>query len=76
MPLSRSWPEMGGPPFNLPGLQQFSDRDGLGIGTATIVVQEDGTFRWSRLVRKDRAFIAFVSYNDTYSNTVVWEQVR
>jgi len=55
---------------------QYSDRDGLGVGVASIVVQEDGTFRWTRLIRKDRAFIAYVSYTDTYSNTVVWERVR
>ena len=55
---------------------QYSDREGLGVGTASIIVQEDGTFRWTRLIRKNKAFIAYVSYADTYSNTVVWERVR
>ena len=55
---------------------QYSDRDGLGVGVASIIVQEDGTFRWTRLIRKKVGFIAYVSYADTTSNVVVWERFR
>ena len=45
-------------------------------GKSTIVVKADGTFAWSRLVAKDKAFVAFVSYQDTGSNRVAWRPVR
>ena len=45
-------------------------------GNSNVVVQADGTFSWSRLVAKDKAFIAFVSYQDAESNRVAWRPVR
>ena len=45
-------------------------------GTATIVVQSDGSFTWTRLIRKDRAVTAYVSYKGAKSNQVVWVKVR
>ena len=45
-------------------------------GIATIVVQADGSFTWTRLIRKDRAVTAYVSYKDSKSNQVVWVKVR
>lgn len=41
-------------------------------GKATIVVKSDGTFTWSRLVRKDKALVAYVSHRDSESNRVSW----
>jgi hypothetical protein len=45
-------------------------------GKSTIVVKADGTFTWSRLVRKDKALIAYVSYRDIQSNRVSWAALR
>ena len=45
-------------------------------GVATITVNSDGNFTWSRLVRKDKRLTAYVSYLDTESNRVVWARVR
>lgn len=45
-------------------------------GNSNVVVQADGTFAWSRLVAKDKAFIAFVSYQDAESNRVAWRPVK
>lgn len=45
-------------------------------GKATITVQSDGTFRWTRQIRKDKGITAYVSYVDTRSNEVFWAKVR
>ena len=44
-------------------------------GKATITVQADATFRWSREIRKDKAWTAYVSYLDTESNRIIWARV-
>ena len=41
-------------------------------GAARIVVQADGTFRWSRLVKSGRGVTAYVSGTDVTSNEVTW----
>jgi len=45
-------------------------------GRATIRVQPDGTFRWTRKIRGNRGLAAYVSYRDTRSNRVYWAKVR
>ena len=55
---------------------RYSGRSTFVEGKATIVVQGDGSFRWSRQIRKDRALTAYVSYIDTESNRVEWARVR
>ena len=45
-------------------------------GKATITVQSDGAFRWSRQIRKSKDLTGYVSYNDTKSNEVVWVRIR
>lgn len=45
-------------------------------GVATIVVQSDGTFKWTRLINKKKRLTAYVSYLDVESNRVVWQKVR
>jgi hypothetical protein len=45
-------------------------------GKAKIKVDEQGGFRWSRLVRKDRTLVAYVTYVDLESNRVTWQRVR
>lgn len=55
---------------------RFGTRGDFRKGQAAIVVRSDGTFTWSRLVRKKKAFVAFVSYRETDSNRVAWARVR
>ena len=43
---------------------------------ARIVVQSDGTFRWSRLIRTDRAVTAYLTHEATRSNSVTWRRIR
>ena len=43
---------------------------------ARIVVQSNGTFRWSRLIRPDRAVTAYVAKDPDRSNTVTWRRIR
>lgn len=45
-------------------------------GTATITVKADGTFRWTRQIRKDKAVTAYVAFTDIESNRVTWVRVR
>ena len=55
---------------------RFGTRGEFRQGRTAIVVSSDGTFTWSRLVRKKKAFVAFVSYRETESNRVAWARVR
>ena len=41
-------------------------------GLARIVVQADGSFRWSRLVRSDREVTAYVAWTAVESSEVTW----
>lgn len=45
-------------------------------GQATIVVRSDGGFTWTREIRKDKKFTAYVAYQDLASNRIVWKKVR
>ena len=45
-------------------------------GVASITVQSDGSFRWTREIRKSKGLTAYVSYVDVESNRVFWAKVR
>lgn len=45
-------------------------------GKASITVQSDGTFQWTRQIKKSKGLTAYVSYVDTESNRVFWAKVR
>ena len=45
-------------------------------GVATIVVDDKGGFTWTRQIRKDRSFQAYVAFGDLESNRVIWKRVR
>jgi hypothetical protein len=45
-------------------------------GKAVISVGTDGTFRWTRQIRKDKGLTAFVTWTDVESNRVYWAKVR
>lgn len=45
-------------------------------GNASVMVQDDGSFRWTRKVRANRGLAAYVSFEDTTSNRVYWRKVR
>lgn len=55
---------------------KYAGQSTFSNGKATITVQADGSFTWTRLIRKDKAVTAYVSYTDTESNQVVWLKVR
>ena len=58
------------PHIRYDGQTSFSD------GKATILVQSDGTFRWTRLIKKSKGLTAYVSWTDVKSNEVYWAKVR
>lgn len=45
-------------------------------GVASIVVDDAGGFTWTRQIRKDRPFHAYVAFVDLESNRVIWKRVR
>lgn len=55
---------------------RYSGQDEFKTGTATITVSSDGSFKWTRLIRKDRSITAYISYTDIESNRVTWAKVR
>lgn len=55
---------------------RYSDQAQFSMGRATITVASDGSFNWTRLIRRDRGLTAYVSYVDVESNQVVWARVR
>ncbi len=44
-------------------------------GVASIVVDDKGGFTWTRQIRKDRSFQAYVAFEDLESNSVIWRKV-
>ena len=55
---------------------RYSGQTTFTKANAKIVVQADGTFRWTRLVRPDRAVTAYVAKGPDRSNTVTWRRIR
>jgi hypothetical protein len=55
---------------------RYSGQSEFAQGRATIRVQSDGSFTWTRKIRKDRALTAYVSWTDLDSNRVNWKKVR
>ena len=45
-------------------------------GKASIVVAADGTFRWTRQIRRDKGVTGYVAYRDVTSNQVTWVKVK
>ena len=41
-------------------------------GKASIVVAADGTFRWTRQIRRDKGVTGYVAYLDAFSNQITW----
>lgn len=54
---------------------RYSGQPSFSNGMAKITVRADGSFVWSRLVRKNRGLTGYVSYLDTESNKVSWAKV-
>ena len=55
---------------------QYRGQGSFAKGKASIVVQADGTFTWSRRVLSSKSIAAFVAWDDIASNRVVWARVR
>ena len=45
-------------------------------GVASITVQSDGSFTWTREIKRSKGLTAYVSWVDTESNRVFWAKVR
>ena len=55
---------------------RYSGQSSFAQGKASIVVQSDGSFRWTRQIRKDKAVTGYVAWTDIESNKVTWAKVR
>jgi alpha-tubulin suppressor-like RCC1 family protein len=55
---------------------RYGNRGAFTEGKATIVVQADGSFRWTREIRKNRAVTGYVTWKSTESNRVTWLKIR
>jgi hypothetical protein len=55
---------------------RYGDTGEFKEGVASIVVGAQGAYRWTREIRKDKRFTAYVAYEDLDSNRVVWARVR
>lgn len=55
---------------------RYSGQTEFRQGKATIIVQSDGSFRWTRLIRKNRGVTAYVSWESVNSNRVTWARLR
>ena len=45
-------------------------------GKASIVVADDGSFRWTRQIRRDKGVTGYVAYRDLTSNRVTWVKLQ
>jgi hypothetical protein len=55
---------------------RYSGQSQFQEGRATITVQSDGSFTWTRKIRTNRSLTAYVSWTDIDSNRVRWAKVR
>ena len=55
---------------------RYSGQSSFSQGKASIVVQTDGTFRWTREIRKDKDVTGYVAWTDVESNRVTWVKIR
>jgi hypothetical protein len=55
---------------------RFGPRGEFQRGVATIKVQADGSFRWTRKVNRTKPMVAYVRFADATSNTVRWARIR
>ena len=54
---------------------QYRGQGGFTKGKASIGVQADGTFTWSRRVLSSKSIAAFVAWEDVASNRVMWARI-
>ncbi|MFM9136269.1 MAG: InlB B-repeat-containing protein [bacterium] len=54
---------------------KYTGQEKFKKGRATIVVKADGTYRWTRKIRKNRGVTAYVRWTDVRSNTVFWAKI-
>jgi len=55
---------------------RYTGRNTFQKGTATITVQADGTFRWTRKINKSKGVTGYVAFEDVESNRVFWAALR
>ena len=55
---------------------RYTGQSSFSRGKATITVQSDGSFDWTRQIRKNRGLTAYVAWEDVDSNKVFWARIR
>lgn len=55
---------------------RYSGKSTFSKGKATIRVQADASFRWSRLINTNRGITLYVAWKDVKSNKVTWAKIR
>ena len=55
---------------------KYNGQESFKGGVANIRVQADGSFKWTRLIKKSKGLTGYVSWNDIKSNEVFWPKVR
>lgn len=55
---------------------RYSGQKSFTKGKATIVVAADGTFLWTRQIRRDKGVTGYVAYRDLASNRVTWVKLQ
>lgn len=55
---------------------RYTGQSSFQEGKATIVVQSDGTFTWTRQIKKSKGVTGYVTYQDLESNRVFWAALR
>jgi hypothetical protein len=54
---------------------RYSGQQSFSQGKATITVQSDGTFRWTRQIKKGKGLTCYVAWTDVESNKVFWAKI-
>jgi hypothetical protein len=55
---------------------RYRGQDTFSRGKASITVQSDGRFAWTRQVKQSKGLAAYVAYTDAESNRVYWAKTR
>jgi hypothetical protein len=55
---------------------RYTGQDSFKPGVANITVQADGTFRWTRQIKKSKGVTGYVAYQTLESNRVFWAALR
>ena len=55
---------------------RYTGQSSFTKGKTAIMVRSDGTFRWTRQIKKSRGITVYMAWKDVHSNKVTWMKVR